>query len=301
MTAIAVPVGHRSLKRGVANARRRKLVNGVMMAILLGAVLLALIPLFLILAVVIAKGLPAMNLEFLTSTFNFSRREPGGGYLHGLVGTLYMGGLASAMAIPIGIAAAVYLTEFPRHRLAGLVRFFADVMTGVPSVFVGLFVYTILVRQIGFGTFVGALALAIIMLPIVVRSSEEILKLVPGELKRGSYALGARHWQTVFRVTLPAAAPGLITGSMLAVARALGETAALVLTALGASTVVLSLQGGGQSALPLLIFREARGAFEAGQARAWAGALELMLLVLVISVVARAIGARAGFRSEQGQ
>ncbi len=296
MTVLAMPDGHRSLKTNAGNARRRKNVNRLMMGVLLFALLLALVPLFLIIGVVVINGLPAMNLEFLTSTFNFSRRQPGGGYLQGLVGSLYMGGLAALMSIPVGIGAAVFLTEFPRHWLARPVRFFSDVMTGVPSVFVGLFVYTILVRPLGFGTFVGALSLAIIMLPIVVRSSEEILKLVPAELKRGSYALGARHWQTVYRVTLPSAAPGLITGSMLAVARALGETAPLVLTALAANAVTLDFQGGGQSALPLLIFREARGAFEAGQQRAWAGALELMLLVLALSLIARAIGARNRFR-----
>lgn len=283
------------LRTSGAHARRRAAFNGAMGVALSIAVLLALIPLGLIIAVTLANGLPALNWEFLTSTFNFSRREAGGGYLHGLVGTLYMGGLAALMAIPIGIAAAVFLTEFPRHRLSAPVRFFSDVMTGVPSVFVGLFVYTILVRQIGFGTFVGALSLAIIMLPIVVRSSEEILKLVPGELKRGSYALGARHWQTVLGVTLPTAAPGLITGAMLAVARALGETAPLVLTALAANSVALDFQGGGQTALPLLIFREARGAFEAGQQRAWAGALELMALVLLLTIIARTIGARSQF------
>ena len=288
MTAAQRP----SLRVTPAHARRRAWFSGGMAAVLGGAVLLAIIPLAMIIAVTIAKGLPAMNWEFLTSTFNFSRREAGGGYLHGLVGTLYMGGLAAVMAIPAGIAAGVFLTEFPRNRLSGLVRFFADVMTGVPSVFVGLFVYTLLVRQIGFGTFVGALSLAIIMLPIVVRSSEEILKLVPGELKRASYALGAKQWQTVFRVVLPTAAPGLVTGAMLAVARALGETAPLVLTALAAQSVVFDFQGGGQTALPLLIFREARGAFEAGQQRAWAGALELMALVLVLTVLARLIGAR---------
>jgi phosphate transport system permease protein len=148
------------------------------------------------------------------------------------------------------------------------------------------------VRQIGFGAFVGAVSLAIIMLPIVVRSSEEVLKLVPGDLKRASYALGAQHWQTVFGVVLPTAAPGLVTGTMLAVARALGETAPLVLTALAAQSVVFDFQGGGQTALPLLIFREARGAFAAGQERAWAGALELMALVLLLTVVARFIGSR---------
>jgi len=295
MTAMTGPLQRPPLKTSGGNARRRTAFNRAMGVVLSAAVLLALIPLVLIIAVIVANGLPAMNWEFLTSTFNFSRREPGGGYLHGLVGTLYMGGLAALMSIPIGIAAAIYLTEYPRQRLAGLVRFFADVMTGVPSVFVGLFVYTLLVRQIGFGTFVGALSLAIIMLPIVVRSSEEILTLVPGELKRGSYALGARHWQTIFRVTLPTAAPGLITGAMLAVARALGETAPLVLTALAAQSVVLDFQGGGQTALPLLIFREARGAFEAGQQRAWAGALELMALVLLLTIIARTIGARSRY------
>jgi phosphate transport system permease protein len=254
--------------------------------------LLAVVPLLLIIGVTVVRGLPAMNLGFLTETFNFSRRQAGGGYLHGLVGSLYMGGLAALMAVPLGIATAVYLTEFPRSRLAPPVRFFADVMTGVPSVFVGLFVYALLVRDIGFGTFVGGFSLAIIMLPIVVRSSEEILRLVAGDLKRASYALGARQWQTVLHVVLPAAAPGLVTGSMLAVARALGETAPLVLTALAAQSVVLDFQGGGQTALPLLIFREARGAFAAGQERAWAGALELMLLVLLLSVIVRVVGRR---------
>ena len=281
-----------SLQVRVGNARRRALADHILTGVLALAAALAIAPLVLIIAVTVIRGLPAMNVEFLTETFNFSRRTAGGGYLHGLVGSLYMGGLAALMAIPIGIATAVFLTEFPASRLAGPIRFFADVMTGVPSVFVGLFVYSLVVRQVGFGTFVGSLSLAIIMLPIVVRSSEEILRLVSGDLKRASYALGARHWQTVIRVVLPAAAPGLVTGAMLAIARALGETAPLVLTAFAAQSVVLDFQGSGQTALPLLIFREARGAFAAGQERAWAGALELMLLVLVLSIAARYIGRR---------
>ncbi len=281
-----------SLRVRSSRARGRARLNRLMTGLLVIAALLAIMPLVLIIGVTVIRGLPAMNLAFLTETFNFSRREVGGGYLHGLVGSLYMGGLAALIAIPLGITTAVFLTEFPRSPSTGPVRFFSDVMTGVPSVFVGLFVYTLLVRHIGFGTFVGGLSLAIIMLPIVVRSSEEILRLVPGDLRRASYALGARHWQTVLWVVIPAAAPGLVTGSMLAVARALGETAPLVLTALAAQTVVLDFQGEGQSALPLLIFREARGAFSAGQQRAWAGALELMLLVLVLSIVARFIGRR---------
>jgi phosphate transport system permease protein len=272
--------------------RSRLAFDRVVTGLLVLAAVVAVVPLLMIVGVTVVRGLPAMNFEFLTETFNFSRRTAGGGYLHGLVGSLYMGGLAALMAVPVGIAAGVFLTEFPGSRLAGPLRFFSDVMTGVPSVFVGLFVYTLLVSCIGFGTFVGAVSLAIIMLPIVVRASEEILRLVPGDLKRASYALGARHWQTVLRVVLPAAAPGLVTASVLAIARALGETAPLVLTALAAQTVVFDFQGGGQTALPLLIFREARGAFAAGQERAWAGALELMLLVLLLTIIARYLGRR---------
>jgi len=170
-------------------ARRRAIVDAVMHVVLGMAVISAIVPLVLIVAVTIAQGLPAMSLEFLTSTFNFSRRVQGGGYLHGLIGTLYMGGLATLMSVPTGIGAALFLTEFPRSRLAAPIRFFADVMTGVPSVFVGLFVYVLLVRQIGFGTFVGAVALAIIMLPIIVRSAEEILRTVPGEQHAGGILL----------------------------------------------------------------------------------------------------------------
>ena len=292
---MSAAVARPSLHQTSAHGRRRARFSDAMTAVLVVAVLLALVPLVLIIAVILINGLPAMSWEFLTSTFNFSRRVQGGGYLHGLVGTLYMGGLAAIMAIPAGIATAVFLTEFPRHPLSGPVRFFSDVMTGVPSVFVGLFIYTLLVREIGFGTFVGALSLAIIMLPIVVRSSEEILKLVPADLKRASYALGAQHWQTVFGVVLPTAAPGLITGAMLSIARALGETAPLVLTAFGATSIVTGIQGTGQTALPLLIFTEARGAFAAGQERAWAGALELMALVLILTIIARLVGRRSGY------
>ncbi len=164
----------------------------------------------------------------------FSIRREGGGFLNGLIGTAIMVGLASVVSVPLGILAAVYLVEYGKGNwLAKLIRFFSDVMTGVPSVFVGLFVYTALVIQFGFGALMGAASLAIIMMPIIVRSTEEMLKLVPHELKDASYALGAAKWQTITKVILPSAAPGITTGVMLAVARAAGETAPLILTALG--------------------------------------------------------------------
>ena len=155
---------------------------------------------------------------------------------------LIMVGIASLISIPIGIVAAIYLAEYGKKSwFAQLIRFLTDVMTGVPSVFVGLFVYTALVIQFGFGAFLGGLALAIIMLPIIVRSTEEMLKLVPGDLKNAGYALGAAKWQVVIFVTLPSALPGITTGVMLAVARAAGETAPLILTALGAQALVTKL------------------------------------------------------------
>jgi phosphate transport system permease protein len=289
MTTTAVPAS--VLRSASPNALRRKLADRAGTLLILFCLALALAPLAAILVVVFRKGLPAMTIEFLTKT-SISVISTGGGWVHGLVGSLYMLGIATAIVVPMGVGAALYLVEYRTERLTTPIRFFTDVMTGVPSIFVGLFVYATLVGALGFGTFVGAVALALLMLPIVVRSSEEILKLVPNDLRRGSYALGARRWQTALNVVLPAAGPGLITGSMLAIARALGETAPLILTAFGAVEVVGKFQGTPQAALPLLIFNGARSPFAAGKAKAWAGALELMILVLVITLVARLIALR---------
>jgi len=263
-------------------------------ALVLLAVGLTLIPVVMILYQITAKGLATMDWEFLTSSMPFSFRRTGGGFLNGLVGTAIMVGLASLFSIPLGVLAAVYLVEYGKKNwLAKLIRFFSDVMTGVPSVFVGLFVYTALVIQFGFGALMGAISLAIIMMPIIVRSTEEMLKLVPTELKDASYALGAAKWQTILRVVLPSAAPGITTGVMLAVARAAGETAPLILTALGSYQLTARLWGEPISALTLAIFDGARNPFAAGQARAWAGALELLIIVLVFTVVARVVASRS--------
>ena len=196
--------------------------------------------------------------------------------------------------MPLGILAAVYLAEYGKKSVfANVIRFFSDVMTGVPSVFVGLFVYTALVVHWGFSALAGAIALAIIMLPIIVRSSEEMLLLVPPELKEASYALGAAKWQTVSKVVLPSALPGITTGVLLAVARAAGETAPLILTALGSFKIVTALVGQPVSALPLAILTGARSPFAAAQARAWAGALELVFIVLLFTILARVIASRS--------
>jgi phosphate transport system permease protein len=272
--------------------RRRKRRSRIVRGLLLSAMVIAVIPLFLIIVEVVRRGWPAMGWEFLTQVQPSGRTE-GGGYVHGIIGTFYMVGFATLISVPVGILAAVYLVEYGRGPLTGVIRFFTDVMTGVPSVFVGLFIYAILVRQIGFGAFAGGLGLAVMMLPIIVRSSEEMLRLVPEDQRAASAGLGARRWQTITKVVLPSAAPGLTTGSMLAVARAAGETAVLLLTALGSLQIVTQFQGQPIASITLLVYRGARQPFEQGQQRAWAGALLLMVMVLVLTLGARFISSRS--------
>lgn len=293
--AVAPPTSLRVVGR---NVRRRKRVSSLMSGVLFVAVLAAIVPLALVLWQVVVRGWPAMGWEFLSQIEPLSYRERGGGYLHGIVGTLSMTAIATVFSVPVGLAAALYLTEQPHGRYAKIVRFFTDVMTGVPSVFVGLAVYALLVSGsgglgLGFGTLAGAVSLAIIMLPIVVRSSEEMLRLVPEDLKAASYGLGARQWQTSLKVTLPAAAPGLTTSCILAVARGAGETAPLILTALGARQVITSLTGAPQADIGLLMLSGFRQPFAEGVERAWAGGLTLIVIVLLLSLVARLIARRS--------
>lgn len=287
------PTSLRTVDRHTRRRRRTSLIVRVVLTLAMGV---AVLPLVLILFEVTRRGLTTLSWEFLTTTQGPVRRE-GGGFVHGIIGSTYMVLIATLLSVPLGILAAVYLNEYGTGVLAKVIRFFTDVMTGVPSVFVGLFVYAALVRQIGFGTLVGALGLAVLMLPIVVRSSEEMLRLVPDDQRAAAVGLGARKWQTVTKVVLPTARPGLITGSMLAVARGAGETAVLILTALGSSQIVTSLQGTPQAAIPLLIYRGARQPFAPGQERAWAGALVLLSFVLILTLAARFVGSRGRLRA----
>ena len=284
--------GFRSLRQIDAHTQRRKIRSKVLVAALTGAMITALIPLAMIVGQVFVNGYGTLSWEFLTQV-EFPPRRVGGGYLQGIVGTGMMVGIATAVSVPLGILGAIYLVEYGRGFLPGLIRFFTDVMTGVPSVFVGLFVYAALVRQYRFGTLMGAIGLGIMMLPIIVRSSEEMLRLVPADQRAASLGLGARKWQTITRIVLPSAAPGLTTGAMLAVARAAGETAVLMLTALGSLQLVTSLMGTAQSSITLLIYSGAKQPFDPGKERAWAGALLLLGMVFLLTFIARAITARA--------
>jgi phosphate transport system permease protein len=205
-------------------------------------------------------------------------------------------GIAAAIAIPLGIGAAIYLVEYGRGRFSATIRFFNDVLIGVPTIVTGAFIYAIWVIRFGFSGFAGSLALAIVMLPLVARTTEEILVLVPGELREGSLALGATRTQTITRVILPTALPGIITGVMLAVARAMGETAPLLLTALGNELFTETNPGKRMSTLSLQIFDSAISGFKQAQGRAWAGALTLVAIVLILTTLARLFSRRSAVR-----
>ncbi len=293
------PTGHRSLSVVQGNARRRTRKDRVLAATLTFLMFVASIPLLLIVWEVARRGAAVIDWDFFTQAEPPPRRE-GGGYAAGFVGTLIIVTWAGAMAIPIGILAAVYVVDYGKGVLAKVIRFFTDVMTGIPSVFVGLAVYALVIlgsgQRITFGALPGAIAIAIVMLPIVVRTSEEILKTVPDELRAASFALGARRWQTTLKVVIPAAGPGLATGTMLAVARGAGETAPLILTAFGNVNVITDLVNVAMGALTLQIYNGARQPFAPGIERAWGGALALLAIVLVMTVVARWIGSRAAVR-----
>lgn len=280
----------------LANPRRRRVwVNRVAMAgLALGAVI-ALIPLVGVLVYTVGKGLSSINGDFLTTTMRgIGPLDTTGGIYHSIVGTIEQVLIASAIAVPLGIIAAVYVVEYGHGRLAGAVRFLIDVMTGIPSIVAGLFIFAfwVLALHRGFSGFAAGMALAVLMLPVVARASEEMLKLVPDELREASYALGVPKWRTVLSVVLPVASAGITTGVVLAVARVTGETAPLLLTAFGFDSVNYNPFSGPQSALPLFVYQQATSAFKVAVDRAWGAALVLILFVVVLSVIARLLTRR---------
>jgi phosphate transport system permease protein len=256
----------------------------------------ALVPLFFVLYYVISKGVGAWSGDFFTKdpTGNFLGDQ--GGAKSAILGTIELVALATAIAVPLGIAVALYLTEFGRGSRFGLVvRYFVDVMTGVPSIVFGLFVYIVLIKTGAFGSFAGwkgSAALALLMLPIVVRSAEVVLLLVPDGLREAALALGAPRWRTVLRVVLPAAVPGLVTGSLLAIARAAGETAPLLFTAESTNGTSFDLSQR-MNSLPLQIFSDVGQAQPALVARAWGSALTLVALILIVTLLARLVSRRS--------
>lgn len=274
---------------------RRAAVDRLFTSLAWGAFLVALVPLVSVVALVVKNGAHRFDVTFLTHSLRgVGPRDTNGGAYHAIIGTLEQVGLASVMAIPLGLLAAVYVVEHGRGRLVSAVRFVTDVMTGVPSIVAGLFVFTFWVLALGrgFSGFAAALALAILMLPTVVRTTEVVLGLVPDSLREASLALGVPRWKTVLSVVLPTAASGITTGVVLAIARVTGETAPLLLTALNFDSINGNPFKGQQAGLPSFVFAQAGQPQQAAVDRAWAGALTLLLLVLLLNLVARMVARR---------
>jgi phosphate transport system permease protein len=270
----------------------RRLVSNAMVGLMVLAVVVALLPLFFILFDLIVKGASSLSLDFFTR-MPAPVGESGGGVAHAIVGTLIIVGTACLIGLPIGIAAGIYCAEYPGSRLTWMTRFVADVMNGTPSIVVGVFAWAwIVATQKHFSALAGSAALAVLMIPMVLRTTEEMIKLVPNSLREAALALGYPRWRTSLTIVVRTTLPGIVTGSLLAVARIAGETAPLLFTALGSQYMSFDLDQP-MAALPLTVFTYATGPFEEWHRYAWAAALVLILVVFVLSLGARlAIGRR---------
>lgn len=279
---------------------RRHAADRVATILVSAAMVAAVTPLMLILGYIAVLGAPTLSWDFLTHSMNgVTGARPGGGVYHALIGTAWQVGLATVIAVPLGVLTAIYLVEFGgtsqkgKGRFAKTVTFFVDVMNGVPSIVAGLAVLSLLLLGLGMRPFgaAGSIALTILMLPIVIRSAEEMIRLVPADLREASYALGIPRWRTVLKVVLPTALSGLVTGVLLSIARIIGETAPLVLLVGYASQINMNPFSGDQAALPMTIWdqlgKRSGNAGEYAEPRAWGAALVLVLAVLALNIGAR--------------
>jgi phosphate transport system permease protein len=276
--------------------------NRIATTLVYAAFVLALAPLLSVTYTLLSKGTERLNGYFLQHSMrNVSAFDNAGGAYHAIIGTLEQAGIATLITVPLGILGAIYIVEYGRGILANLIRFFVDVMTGIPSIVAGLFILAFWVLIISplynkgrpeYSGFAAALALAVLMLPTVVRSTEEMLRLVPGALREGAYALGIAKWRTIMRIVLPTALPGIVTGVMLSIARACGETAPVLLVALGNDSINFNPFKDGQASLSLYIYQQAGTASKYAPGRAWAGALTLVVLVLALTIAAKLLARR---------
>ncbi len=284
-----------SLSLPEVSARRRR-TDRFMRLTMLAATIVALIPLVLVIYYLLLKGLGSISGTFFTQDPSGSFFGNIGGVRSAILGSLEMVALATLISVPIGIAVALFLTEYGgATRFAYVVRYFVDVMTGVPSIVFGLFIYiTLVIAHVGgnFTAWKGSVALALLMLPIVIRSAEVVLLLVPASLREAALALGAPRWRVVSRVVLPTAAPGLVTGSLLAIARGMGETAPLLFTVAGASGLTFSLSQQ-MNAMPLQIYNDILSPRAAVVSQAWGLGLTLVAIVLIFNLLARLISRRS--------
>jgi len=290
------PTGDLMARFGVSAARRRK--DRIARGAILAATIVALIPLVLIVYYLLSKGLGAWSSSFFTTdpTGNtFFKSESIGGIKSAILGTVEMVALASAISVPVGVGVAVWLVEYGKSSwFAHTVRFFVDVLTGVPSIVFGLFIYIVLIVGTGssFAGYKGSLALSLLMLPVVIRSAEVILLLIPAGLRESALALGAPRWKVIFSIVLPTALPGMVTGMLLAVARAAGETAPLLFTAASTKATSFNLSGF-MNSLPVQIYGDVTSPTTAVVNRAWGAALTLVVMILLLNLLARLISRRS--------
>ncbi|MEV0720898.1 phosphate ABC transporter permease PstA [Asanoa sp. NPDC050611] len=281
---------------------RRSARNRTWSALIHSAFVLAVLPLASVTWTLVSKGMERFDGNFFgTSMNNIGARDATGGAYHAIIGTLEQVGIAALITIPLGVLGAIYIVEYGRGRFTFLIRFFVDVMTGIPSIVAGLFVLAFWVLIVSpwfnngapaFSGFAAALALSVLMLPTIVRSTEEMLRLVPAPLREGSYALGVPKWKTILRIVIPTALPGIVTGIMLSIARAAGETAPVLLVAGGSAAINFNPFTGQQGSLSLFVFQQAGDASRFAPARAWTGALTLVALVLVLTIAAKLLARR---------
>ena len=275
--------------------RRRRVVSVAMVGVTYGAALMATLPLLLILFYLLKTGASSLSADFFTKLPK-PAGESGGGMANAIVGTLVLVGIAASIGLPVGIGAGLYLAEQRGTRLATVVRFLSDVLNGLPSIVMGIFAWEFLVRPFGhFSALAGGIALGAMMIPLVTRATEEMIRLVPVSLREAALALGYARWRTSLAVVLRTALPGIVTGALVAIARIAGETAPLLFTALGNQFWSTALDEP-IAALPLQIFTYAISPYSEQNALAWAGALVLIGLVLVISLLAR-LATRSRFGS----
>ncbi|MFB7174423.1 phosphate ABC transporter permease PstA [Streptomyces sp. NPDC056254] len=271
---------------------RRQAKDRVATSLVWVCFVLAVIPLLSLVWTTVSRGLKMLSGDFLSHSMNgVTSFDEGGGVYHALLGTIEQIALATLIAAPIGLLTAVYLVEYGKGTLARAVTFFVDVMTGIPSIVAGLFILTTWNLMLGFGPsgFAGAMALSILMMPVVVRSTEEMLKLVPNELREAALALGVPKWRVILKVVLPTAIGGISTGLMLAVARIAGETAPIMLLVFGSQLINGNPFEGAQSSLPLYIWEQYKVGSDASYDRAWAAALVLIAFVMILNLAARGI------------
>ncbi|MEW2610476.1 phosphate ABC transporter permease PstA [Streptomyces sp. NPDC047880] len=291
IAAVLYVVGTYALATAVEGKRQAK--DRIATSLVWVAFLLAVIPLASLVWSTVARGVKVLDVYFLTHSMGVvADTEPGGGIYHAILGTLEQVGLATVIAAPVGVLTAIYLVEYGRGRLSQAITFFVDVMTGIPSIVAGLFILSLMLMfdMQPFG-FAGSLALAILMMPVVVRSTEEMLKLVPNELREASLALGVPKWRTILKVVLPTSIGGITTGIMLSIARITGETAPVLLLVWGNAFINANPFEGAQASLPLYIYQQYANSAGSGAAydRAWAASLTLIAFVMLLNLVARGI------------